>query len=94
MYGLQAERAYISHTGWRLCSLCYQFNTKTQQIRRVSKNSLHHYYFMQELQNIENYAKRLVESDGQHMQMLLGPFGEDECEDEGERWVTPNNSDR
>ena len=56
------ELVYISHTGWPLCSLCDQIKRTAQPVRRVHRNSLHHYYVMQELQNMENYVKRLAES--------------------------------
>ena len=72
------ERVYISHTKLPLCSLCYQMNRTLQQVRRIRRNTIHHQYFMVELENMEKYAKGLAASDDLIVQNVLPWRREDE----------------
>ena len=67
------SRACVHFAHWvaTVCSLCYQMNRTLQQVRRIRRNTIHHQYFMVELENMEKYAKGRASSDDRIVQNVL-----------------------
>ena len=59
----QPARLWRMACGRNACALCYQFDRKAQQVRRLGTNTIHHVFFMKQLEQMENYAASLIEHD-------------------------------
>ena len=59
----QPARLWRMTCGRKACALCYQFDRTAQQVRRLGTNTIHHIFFMKQLEQMENHAASLIEHD-------------------------------